>query len=104
MDQNDINVSSYSIFDNPIATNNAMISKLEKCIDDIINNTDNLYDANIFDGPIANICQEEIIDIGQAMFSMRDSFTPISSTLDSFSQNYQQADKKASNTVSSVGQ
>ena len=78
-----------------------MTSNVEKHGDEI-KGMDALYDANIFDGPIASICQEEITKISQDLFVMRDNFKPISSTLETFSQNYQRADQEAGNVISSV--
>lgn len=95
------NISDYSIFQNAATTNNTMTSNVEKHGDEM-QNMDALYDANIFDGPIASVCQEEVAKISQSLFAMRDYFKPISSTLETFSQNYQQADQEAGNVISSV--
>ena len=104
MERENYNITDYSIFEEAAATNNAMVDNIGDYADKIITNTDALYDVNIFDGPIANICQEEVLKIGKELITMGDKFAPISSTLETFSQNYQQADKEASNIVSSVGQ
>lgn len=95
-------VSDYGIFEDAINTTDKINTDMSSGKEGIIGLQKIISDESVFNGPIANNCNEEISSVLSKMDGASEDFKSISSYLREVSANYQEGDKAADSTVTAV--
>ena len=95
----DIEVGNYGVFDDAISTGNNLNSSLTDYQSSIESNQNKLLDASVFQGPIADNCNEALTDLTTKISNIISNITTINQNLSAFKTSYLNADLDAGKII-----
>ena len=91
-------VTDYGVFEEAITTTNNLIGLLEKNSELLINKKTSVSEDE-FAGPVADSFYADTEMLGQYLLKLKEKYENIVTSLQTFSVNYEEADKAASEEV-----